>query len=144
MMASALAWSRGLSFAAWSHVTIRLLAMAALFFACLPLYYLWRLFRLPNPWPRNFLSGVAWIAGVRVTVSGPRPSGPVFLISNHVSWIDIPALSQVTGSAFIGHDGLSALPVLEWLCRMNDTVFIARHDRSSVAGQVAQIRKALD
>ena len=59
------------------------------------------------------------------------------LLANHVSWLDILALAQTAGSAFVAHDGLAAFPFLKWLCEMNDTVFIARHDRTSVALQVA-------
>lgn len=142
-MAAALAMPQQLSLRAWARVTLRLLAMAGLLIACIPLFYAWRLLRLTNPWPRIFLGGVARIAGVQVQVTGPRPAGPVFLLANHVSWIDIPALSQVTGTAFVGHDGLASMPVLEWLCRMNDTVFVARHERASVAQQVAQVRHAM-
>lgn len=142
-MTAALAMPRRLSLRAWARVALRLSAMVGLLLACVPLYYVWKLLRLANPWPRVFLGTIARIAGVRIAVTGPRPAGPVFLLANHVSWIDIPALSRVTGSAFVGHDGLASMPVLKWLCRMNDTVFIARHDRTSVAGQVEQVRAAL-
>ncbi|PKB25919.1 lyso-ornithine lipid acyltransferase [Novosphingobium kunmingense] len=142
-MVAALAMPRQLSLGAWARVALRLAAMAGLLAACIPLYYAWKLLRIANPWPRLFLGTVSRIAGVRITVTGPRPVGPTFLLANHVSWIDIPALSRVTGSAFVGHDGLASMPVLEWLCRMNDTVFIARHDRASVARQVQQVREAL-
>ncbi len=117
--------------------------MAALLLACIPLYYLCRLLGLTNPAPRLFLSGVTALSGVRVTVRGQRAAGPVFLLANHVSWIDIPALSKITGCAFVGHDGLAALPLLKWLCKMNDTVFVARHDRASVAEQIAAVRDAM-
>lgn len=142
-MTAALAMPRQLSLRAWARIGLRIVVMLALLLTCIPLYYAWRLLGLDNPWPRRFLAGVNRIAGVRVTVSGQRASGPVFLLANHVSWIDIPALSKVTGTAFVGHDGLASMPVLKWLCRMNDTVFIARHDRASVAGQVEQVRTAM-
>lgn len=117
--------------------------MASLLLACIPLYYLCRLFGLSNPAPRLFLSGVTALAGVAVTTRGQRAGGPVFLIANHVSWIDIAALSKITGCAFVGHDGLAAMPLLKWLCRMNDTVFVARHDRTSVAEQIEAVRGAI-
>jgi 1-acyl-sn-glycerol-3-phosphate acyltransferase len=44
----------------------------------------------------------------------------------------------------VAHDGLAAFPFLKWLCEMNDTVFIARTDRSSIAAQVQQVRMAMD
>jgi 1-acyl-sn-glycerol-3-phosphate acyltransferase len=35
------------------------------------------------------------------------------------------------------------MPLLKWLCQMNDTVFVARHDRRSVARQVEDVRTAI-
>ena len=125
------------------RVATRLVAMLALLLACLPLYYVWRLLDLHNPWPRCFLTGIARIAGVTLRVEGPRPPTGAFLIANHVSWIDIPALSATAGAAFVGHDGLASMPLLRHLCEMNDTVFVARHDRASVHAQVEAVRKAL-
>lgn len=142
-MAAALALPRGFSLRAWLRVTLRLAAMVGLLLACIPCFYLHRLLGLANPWPRVFLGGVAAIAGVEVRAAGVKPAGPVFLLANHVSWIDIPALSHITGTAFVGHDGLASMPLLKWLCRMNDTVFVARHDRASVADQVEQVRNAM-
>ncbi|HMP55397.1 MAG TPA: lysophospholipid acyltransferase family protein [Novosphingobium sp.] len=118
--------------------------MLALLLACVPLYGLWQVARARlNPWPRRFLSGIARIAGVRIGMTGPVPRGGVFLLANHVSWIDIPVLSATSGAAFVGHDGLASMPLLRWLCAMNDTGFVARHDRASVARQVEQVREAL-
>ena len=37
-----------------------------------------------------------------------------------------------------------AFPFLKWLCEMNETVFIARHDRASITLQVQQVRAAMD
>lgn len=124
-------------------IAFRLLLMATLLLTCVPLYYLWRLVRLPNPWPRVFLGGIAMIAGVDVTSTGDRVRRGVFFIANHVSWIDVPALAGVSGSAFVAHDGLAAFPLLKWLCEMNDTIFVARHDRTSIAAQVQQVRAAI-
>ena len=143
-MASALTMPRSLSLVAWLRIAVQVMAMLALLLVCIPLYYAYRLLGLTNPWPRVFLGGVAFISGVLIIPEGQRPTGPVFLIANHVSWIDIPAISWITGSAFVGHDGLASMPLLKWLCKMNDTVFVARYDRTSVADQVRQVRHAMD
>lgn len=99
--------------------------------------------RAHNPWPRRFLGGAAPLLGIRVRTTGQRAEGTVLLLANHVSWIDIVALGAATGSAFVGHDGLAAVPLVRWFARLNDTVFIARHDRAGVAEQVEQLRTAL-
>ena len=125
------------------RVIVRVAAMVALLLACIPLYYLCRLTGRHNPFPRLFLGGVAWLAGIDVRVTGERAPSGALLIANHVSWIDIPAIAAATGSAFVGHDGLASVTLLRHLCAMNDTVFIARHDRTKVAEQVAQVRAAI-
>jgi 1-acyl-sn-glycerol-3-phosphate acyltransferase len=133
----------GISAAGRLRILTRVLAMLLLLLACLPLFYLWKLGRGRNPWPRAFLGGIARIAGVRIAVCGASVGRGTFLLANHVSWIDIPAIAGATGAAFVAHDGLAGVPLLRWLCEMNDTVFVARHDRSSIARQVAQVREAI-
>ena len=122
---------------------LRVALMAMLLLACIPLYYVSRLACAHNPWPRHFLAGIARIAGVTIKLSGELPGTGEFLLANHVSWIDVPAIAAATGSAFVAHDGLGALPLLRWLCAMNDTVLVARHDRASVHRQVEQVREAI-
>lgn len=125
------------------RITIRLATMLAWLLVCIPLFYAWRIIGSDNPWPRRFLAGVARIAGVSLRLVGKRPSGGEFLLANHVSWIDIPAIAGATGAAFVAHDGLVSVPLVHWLCRMNRTVFIARHDRASVHRQIEQVREAV-
>ncbi|MFD2135791.1 lysophospholipid acyltransferase family protein [Novosphingobium resinovorum] len=57
--------------------------------------------------------------------------------------MDILAIAGRTGSAFVAHDGLAQIGPLRWLCEMNDTVFVARHERRSVSAQIEQVRAAL-
>lgn len=127
----------------WLRIAVRLLAMLAALLTCVPLYYLWRVARLPNPWPRRFLGAIGRIAGVRVARRGSPARRGAFLLSNHVSWMDVPVLAGASGTAFVAHSGLASVGMLKWLCDMNDTVFVARHDRASVAAQVAQVRAAI-
>lgn len=142
-MTAAIALPRSLSVLGRMRIIARVLAMFAWLALCVPLYYLCRLFTRHNPVPRRFLSGIAWLSGVALRVHGEKVHRGAFLLANHVSWIDIPALAATTGTAFVGHDGLSSMPLLKWLCAMNDTVFVARHDRSTVAHQVEAVRTAL-
>lgn len=67
----------------------------------------------------------------------------VFFIANHISWIDILALGGVTGAAFISHDGVARWPIIGWLARQNNTIFVARTDRRAVRAQVTELHKAL-
>ena len=136
------AGSSGVSPLAWPLIAVRVALLLALLLACLPFYFLWRVLGLGRFWPRVFLTGVGAIVGLRIRVRG-KPERGALLIANHVSWLDIPALARATGTAFVAHSGLASVRLIEHLCRMNDTVFIARQDRASIAEQVEQVRVAL-
>lgn len=127
----------------WFLIAVRIVALLALVVICVSLHYAFALFTSSNPIPRLFLRLVGQVAGLRLRVTGPRPAPRTFFLANHVSWLDIPAIADLTGSAFVAHDGLASIGPLRWLCRLNDTVFIARHERRSVAAQVEQVRTAL-
>ena len=121
---------------------LRLGLMTGLLLVCLPLHYLTRLFTRRRIWPRIFLAGLGRIAGLRLTIRGPRHPRAL-LLANHVSWLDIPVIATAHGSAFIAHDGLASIPLIRHLCAMNDTIFVSRHSRAHVVRQAAEIRKAL-
>lgn len=127
----------------WLLVTARVVALLVLVLVCVTFYYIVAPFTASNPVPRLFLRLVALTAGVRLRWTGMRPAPRTFFLANHVSWLDIPALAGLTGCAFVAHDGLASVGPLRWLCSLNDTVFIARHDRRSVATQIEQVREAL-
>jgi lyso-ornithine lipid O-acyltransferase len=127
----------------WVLIAVRGICLAIWLLLVLPAHGACRPFTTRNPVPRVFFAGVNRILGLRVERCGAPLRRGVFLISNHVSWLDIPALGAVSGTAFIANDGLLAHGWLHWLCRQNDTVFIARHDRASVALQVEQVREAI-
>jgi len=93
--------------------------------------------------PPHFLRGVGWLAGLRVRREGRLRPGKLLLVANHTSWLDILALAGVSRSAFVAQGGLAGHRFLKWLCDQNDTLFIARDRRGTVAGQVAQVRGAL-
>lgn len=142
-MALAVARPRAISLLGWLRIVMRSSAMIALLLVCIPLYYLAAPLPGRNPVARAFLGGIAWLGGARLHYRGEKVHRGAFLLVNHVSWIDVPALAWATGSSFVGHDGLASMPLLKWLCAMHGTVFVARHDRASVADQVALVRAAI-
>ena len=107
-----------------------------------PLHVAAKLVGLRDAMPPLFLGLMGRIAGVRVRTAG-EPRQGALLLANHVSWIDILALAGTSRAIFVAHSGLTGNGGLKWLCDQNDTVFIARERRGSVAGQVEQVRAAL-
>ncbi|HEU0043012.1 lysophospholipid acyltransferase family protein [Sphingomonas sp.] len=126
------------------RLTFRLAALALTLALHLALHGLWRLFRLPSPWPRRFLRHFGRIAGARARVSGTPLARNVVFLANHLSWIDIPVLAGATGTAFVAKSELADHPLVGFLCRLNHTLFVRRGDRMGIAEQVATIRAALD
>ncbi len=93
--------------------------------------------------PPVFLAGVGRLAGLVVTTQRHRAVRPVLLVANHVSWLDILALAGAARATFVANDALQSHPALHWLCAQNETVFIARDQRGTVATQVGAIEAGL-
>ncbi len=123
---------------------IRALLLVLLLLFCVPFYYIWRMLRLPNPWPRWFLRAVSYICGARIRKMGTPIRRDVVLLANHLSWFDIPMLGGVNGTSFVSKEEIAHWPIVGWLCRLNNTIFISRQNRMGVADQINQLREALE
>jgi 1-acyl-sn-glycerol-3-phosphate acyltransferase len=76
-------------------------------------------------------------------VTGVPLERNVLFLANHLSWLDIVVLAGASGTAFVSKAEVAGVPVLGWLARLNNTVFIARSERSGVLGQANALRSAL-
>lgn len=122
---------------------LRVAALVASLLICLIPHVIWRIARRASPWPRRFLALAARSVGAQVRIDGQPHEGDMFLLANHVSWIDILALGGATGAAFVGHDGIGRWPVIGWLAAQNNTVFITRERRGALSGQIDALRAAM-
>jgi len=122
---------------------IRVVLIITSLILCIPFYYIWKILRLPNPWPMWFLRSVSYICGARVNIIGTSVKRNVVMLPNHLSWFDIPLLGGVNGTSFVSKEEIGEWPVIGWLCKLNNTIFISRSNRMGVAGQVNQVREAL-
>lgn len=127
----------------WMRLGWRVLGLALIAGVSIPSHYLFQLLRLPSPWPRLFMTSAARICGARVGVKGVPLKRDVFYIANHVSWVDILAISSASGTAFVAKAELAKAPIVGALARMNRTVFVEREDRLGVADQINRLRDAL-
>ncbi len=127
----------------WMRIGWRVLGLALIAGLSVPSHYLFQLLRLPSPWPRLFMMAAARICGARVSIKGVPLKRDVFYIANHVSWVDILAISSASGTAFVAKAELATAPVVGALAKMNRTVFVEREDRLGVADQINRLRDAL-
>ena len=132
----------GLLFGQVMFVARVILLIMALIVA-LVLHNVWRLFQLRSPWPRLFLLSVSWTFGLATATTGTRIRQNVFYAANHHSWIDIPVMSGVTGCTFVANDGIENWPLVGWLCKINNTIFVSRENKLSISDQVNDLRAAM-
>jgi len=71
------------------------------------------------------------LLGVRVEVHGSPPSGPVLLLANHRSYVDIAALLAQRPCAFLAKAEIEEWPLLGAAARATHTVFVRREDKAS-------------
>ena len=121
----------------------RLLVVASSLVAGVTLHNIWRLFGQSSPWPRLFLLSVSWTSGIATATTGNRIRSNVFYAANHHSWIDIPVMSGVTGCTFVANDGIESWPLIGWLCKINNTIFVSRENKLSVGDQIDDLRTAM-
>ena len=87
---------------------------------------------------------VCRLLGLRVHVTGTVATGlPVLLVSNHVSWLDIPVLSSVAPLSFIAKKEVGNWPLVAQLARLQRTVFVDRTRRSAVGETTNEMAERL-
>jgi 1-acyl-sn-glycerol-3-phosphate acyltransferase len=90
--------------------------------------------RLRRGVTRRWAALMCRVLGARIVVSGELPVGPGFLISNHVSYLDIPVLMSLTGCRFVSKHEVADWPFIGLLARRAGTLFVKRGDGAREAG----------
>ena len=94
--------------------------------------------------PHAYHKLVCRLVGIRVRISGALdPNRPVLLVSNHVSWLDITALSTVAPLSFVAKSEVGTWPFVSWLAKLQRTVFVDRSRRALVKDKAGEIAKRL-
>lgn len=89
--------------------------------------------RHARTFPYWYHQRVCRLLGVRVHVDGKvERERPVLLVSNHVSWLDIPVLSAVAPLSFVAKKEVGGWPLVAQLARLQRTVFVDRNRRTAV------------
>ena len=111
------------------RVLYRFLMIVLWFFLMFIIFVISKMLNLniKNSMPRLFHQGFLKLLNVKVILHGTlKTNKPGLLISNHASWIDISILSSLTNICFIAKSEVSGWPIVGFLARLQDTVFIER------------------
>lgn len=98
----------------------------------------WRqfIFRL---WSRFFVQ----LAGMQIEVIGEKPKQPFFLVSNHLSYMDIPVLRSVIDSVFVAKADLERWFVGGKIISDMGMIFVNRENRRDIPRAGAKIIEKL-
>jgi 1-acyl-sn-glycerol-3-phosphate acyltransferase len=89
---------------------------------------------------RIWFRAVVRSVGVGLVASGPLATdGTVLVASNHLSWLDIPAILAVKPMNVVAKSEIRGWPVLGFMVAQGGTIFIDRTRLRSLPGTVGEI-----
>jgi 1-acyl-sn-glycerol-3-phosphate acyltransferase len=123
-----------------------LICFAAITLPLMPLQqvFVWFWPRMARILPMHYHRLVCRVLGIRVDVTGETPGkGPLLIVSNHVSWLDIVVLSTVAPVSFVAKREVNSWPFFGSLARLQRTVFIDRDRRLGTGSSRDSMRQRL-
>lgn len=84
-----------------------------------------------NGWFRRWARGVCVVLGIRTRAIGSPPRD-VLIVSNHVSYIDIPVIASFVDAVFVAKSEVRDWPLIGAVCSGIDTIFINRESKRDV------------
>jgi lyso-ornithine lipid O-acyltransferase len=105
---------------------------------------LWLKLRLRSTLPVAWHKIMCRIMRIKVVVHGQASDArPLLIVSNHVSWSDISALSSVMPLSFVAKSEVEGWPIFGMLAKLQRTVFINRDVRQQTGLQAKAIAARL-
>lgn len=93
---------------------------------------------------RWWTRGLVTVMGISIEVSGAPPRKPFFLVSNHLSYVDVLVLGARLGPTFISKHELAGWPVLGHLARVTGTIFVNRDRKRDALRVLRMIDRAVE
>src|SRR5262245_37714749 len=137
-----------------------IIRIPALIVASAVLYLLWLIGKLLTApfhkvggqvrrrWRKIILCGwgrsLAAILGMRIRTTGEQPQPPFFLVSNHLSYVDIIAYAACLECVFISRNDIADWPGIGLLASSIGTIFINREKMLDIPRVIAEINEVLD
>ena len=94
--------------------------------------------------PVVYHRAICRLLGVRIRIVGNPPRrGPVLLVANHVSWLDICVLTALAPVVFVAKREVATWPLFGLLAKLQRSVFIDRTRRAATRDTNAEIAARL-
>lgn len=88
--------------------------------------------------------GVLKIFSMELVVKGPPPKPPFFIVSNHLSYLDIPIYAALIDTTFVSKSEIRHWPFVGWMAHMLGIIFINRKVKSDVKRVNNEITQAIE
>ena len=95
--------------------------------------------RRVNVWAQKMLV----IVGIELRVTGVAAAGPVLLVSNHISWLDIVVLHAARHCRFVSKADIKDWPLVGTLANGSGTLYIERESRRDAHRMVQRMAESL-
>jgi 1-acyl-sn-glycerol-3-phosphate acyltransferase len=92
---------------------------------------------------RRWAAAVGRVVGMRLAVHGTPPRAPFLLVANHLSYMDVLVLLSQLGCAFVAKREIAKWPVLGYLTRQMDAVFVERGDPRDLQAAIVEMEHRL-
>jgi 1-acyl-sn-glycerol-3-phosphate acyltransferase len=84
-------------------------------------------------------------AGISLRIEGQPPmNGPVMLVANHISWLDIPVMHAARYCRFVSKSDVQGWPLIGTLATAAGTLYIERSSRRDALRMVGSMQEALE
>ena len=84
-------------------------------------------------------------AGISLRIVGRPPvTGPVMLVANHISWLDIPVMHAARHCRFVSKSDVQGWPLIGTLATAAGTLYIERSSRRDALRMVRAMQEALE
>jgi lyso-ornithine lipid O-acyltransferase len=94
--------------------------------------------------PQVFHRTMSGLLGLNVVVRGsPSLLRPLFLASNHTSWLDTIVITSFLPVVFVAKQEVSSWPFFGWLAQLQRSIFVNRDKRHEVLKAIGRIADAL-
>lgn len=123
------------------RATIKIVGTVGYTLFCYSIYFIiylpMRWFGSPTePWKNNLLrfwsAGIIRILNLKVSVYGTPPEPPFFVVSNHVSYLDIVLLYNQLKGTFVAKKEVRSWPFLGYMAYTLGVIFIDRNRKRDV------------
>ena len=92
----------------------------------------------------NWARGCMRILGATIEIEGSAPRGAFFLVSNHLSYVDVIVLLTQLEGVLLARSDVARWPIFGLLARSTGTLFVDRARRADLPRVIAEVERTLE